>query len=297
MKMNREETKIVNLLKRDFSIPSESFRKNLQKKFIDTAIGKPEKKYFTDIDFRFFWGSLTLVLVSGFLIYSFYMQKAKVFFNPTRIDYTRNINMLSLNYMLNKVLQNNDLTNTLDSKEFIREDTGNIYKGDDNYNYVHVKYTDVVHPLYYSCPALMPDKEFAGGSFENYEYRDDSNVISKSISKDGQGRLMDFMYTDGRSEFVYRGGSFAIVYDDIETYIDVANREMVSPGISDEPAYNDLEGSISNSLNMESYDTFGDDVEYRGVKTIDGTNYYEISYSYTISCSEQNYNHKKVMYL
>lgn len=137
-----------------------------------------------------------------------------------------------------------------------------------DFNYTYWKNTYTKGPAADKCQFGWYDQLSDKVIYEGYNYWDSSNPMDyslgkyKSTSKTADGTLIDYSLSDGNSNFVYRGGKYAVLetysyliyglYEDTNTMVDEVS-EGNPDEISTEPSHDEMyDGVDISTTNPES---------------------------------------------
>lgn len=151
-----------------------------------------------------------------------------------------------------------------------------------DFNYTYWKNTYTKGPAADKCQFGWYDQLSDKVIYESYNYWDSSDSMDytlgkyKSTSKTDDGTLIDYSLSDGNSNFIYRGGKYAILetynfpiyglYEDTSTMVDdvsAGNPDEISTEPSSEEIYDGVDISTTDPENPEDLIElyFGEDAE------------------------------------
>jgi len=255
--------------------------------------------------------SILLGGIAGFVVLGalggWYMYSQGVF-DKQSDDTTDNETSLTLSEILEATAKKNNLKGVL-SSGMQKESSSGWAEGEQmmeytdeyfEYNYSYSKSSTKVGPANDKCLAMF----YPGGgdSNEYYYFKSDDGTVSKSITKDIDGNLTDYYYSESSensyTDFQYRGGKYALqsvyTWDDTIEYPGPVEEDYgyySEEGENPDDVYGDVGDEepigYEDPMTIDGYVSmfFGEDAELIGEEEINGESYYVIKSSFMTDCN------------
>lgn len=156
----------------------------------------------------------------------------------------------------------------------------------DEPNYYMSQIQKEAGPKYKECESYMyfyDDKV----TEESYSFYGEDKYLSKFLTKDSEGNIINLFVNDGTSEYQYQGGKYAVRIKNIKAYpaLMEGDARLMTTEVSEESAPS-VDDVVTTSVVQSPTDYFGADSRVLGEEEIDGKKYYVVEWSYDGYCND-----------